>query len=210
MSRKGSGLGLGLIAGTLIVQVYAGPAAQAACATPNSCYGVATWRGAPDSHGARTNITVHCLRVDNPDRFILNSLWVITNGGWVETGMEWGNPWDRRYWYWADKRPGYQFFKHDFLGLPVQLDTSYTASIVWGGNQSWEVKRDGDVLGTSTPNPGPSNGMDAGIESTTINANGNAHSRQLEREDDEWSLAIWVGFSEPGARRAFRKRPRAC
>jgi hypothetical protein len=157
---------LGLVLGGGLPQ---GPAIAATCSEFNHCYGIAEWSTSA-VHGIAESLTVSCLQLSNTtSNFVTEEMWLATDGStgnyWVEAGMAYGYPKGAtRYWFWADKRPGTGGYHEHDLTISANLNTTYGNDITWAGNNSWQITRNGTLLGTSTSNPGPSIYEQAGEE----------------------------------------------
>jgi hypothetical protein len=179
-----------------------------ACSLSNHCYGVAEWAPTPDLHGGKTIINVACLHNDTTSsKFINAETWIATNGdssfgSWIEEGMKYGWPLGSlRYWFWADKRPGYPYSQHNRDDLVTNLNTDYTVNINRTSvNQQWAVLRNGNTIGYSVSNPGPGKGLETGVETTEDSSRVDATSADLEWQDtsDTWHFR-WekAGFADP-------------
>jgi hypothetical protein len=162
-------IGLLAVGGSLIPS----PVAATSCSFPH-CYGVVDWVGAPQNSGAVATISTTCLSGPNDvNNFADEEIWEGTNndpngGSWVEEGLSYGeiNGQARGgpFWFWADQRPGYNYFEH--YVSTASYGTNYVAKIKYNGSSSWGVYRGATLLGSSTPNPAWSQYMATGIEET--------------------------------------------
>jgi hypothetical protein len=114
-------------------------------------------------------------------------------GYWVELGAAYGNPQGaKRYWYWADNRPGGGYHEHDQVGQPLSLNTTYSLEVVFSSGSTW------DVLGpfpfaTSTGSPPHGSALEAGTEITSNGPRSVGHISSLEYFDT--SFGIHDGWS---------------
>lgn len=97
-------------------------------------------------------------------------------------------------WFWADKRAGGGFHAH-YVGA-ANLNTWYTAKIVWAGNSTWNVFKDGQQVGPSTSNGCCSYVVDAGIEATDDAAVGLMEGQGLQVEAP---IGTWTPTWSPNA-----------
>lgn len=168
----------------------AGASPASACSTSDHCYNIVSWD--PSSVNGEMNATLYsnCLWATNStwpyDNFATTEMWVFTNNSpsgayWIEEGMAWGYPQGPNfYWYWADNRPnGGGYNEHDLTSLATNYNTSYNVSIHYHGSGIWYVYRDGNLIGTSTGNPGPSQGGETGTEFTTTSVGVSGESSNL-------------------------------
>lgn len=160
----------------LICVALGAPAVAGACSLSDHCYGYARWNQTNDANNASFAIvTANALSI--PDSDICNGfanveLWEGTNNDpygntWVETGMKYGLHFDgtctQLSWFWANNSPQYGYTEHHAF-ISSALNTPYQLKIVWAGNNSWNLVRDGYTFATASYNPGPSRQMTVGEE----------------------------------------------
>lgn len=127
--------------------------------------------------------------------FVTEEQWLLTDNSssayWVELGMAYGAPQgSTRYFFWADSRPnGGGYHEHD-LSISTTFNYTYDDYITWVGNNSWQVRRDGSTLGTSTANPGPAHYAEAGEELTANSGSAAAISEFLYKQTS--SGGVWT------------------
>jgi hypothetical protein len=191
---------LAFVVGQVLLLATAFPAE--ACA--GRCYGRVRWPNpdAPSNHGAYGVLNVDCLKVNNTDYFVDDEIWVASSGAsyWVEEGMAYGAPRTDRYWFWADNRPGSQYYEHDRPDLAVSLNTDYSVTLQYDGSDgNWGVYRNGTQIATSTSNfSPPSTWLAAGSESTADTQHIDARVKSLlwKQTNDAWN-ADWNGSNPP-------------
>jgi hypothetical protein len=188
----------------LTLTVTAAPAYAATCTTSSHCYGEVEYYSSSAIYGLNQGLDVRCLGpmgASTSSNFVTEEMWLATNNGsgnyWVETGMAYGAPQgSTRYWFWADNRPnGGGYHEHD-LSISTAFGTTYDDYITWVGNNSWQVRRGSSTLGTSTANPGPSHGGNAGEELTANSGAGSAITQFLFKQTS--SGGAWTN-NWPGA-----------
>jgi hypothetical protein len=192
------------ILGAAALTIPAGPAYAATCTTSSHCYGEVEWYSSAQVYGTNQGLDVRCLGpmgASTSSNFVTEEMWLLTNNSsgayWVELGMAYGAPQgSTRYFFWADNRPnGGGYHEHD-LSIAANFNTTYDDYITWVGNNSWQVRRDGTTLGTSTSNPGPSHRAHAGEELTANTGAAAAITQFLYKQTS--SGGIWTN-NWPGA-----------
>ncbi|MGZ5232116.1 MAG: hypothetical protein ACXWC3_19015 [Burkholderiales bacterium] len=109
---------------------------------------------------------------------------------WIEDGLHVGVHYDGTcgngvQFYWADNRPGGGYHEH-YPGGSVGFGTNYAFKIFFDGGSTWEVDRNGNVLGYSTSNP---------CCSTAIQAGGESHTDDLAETGEASGLQKFIGSS---------------
>jgi hypothetical protein len=195
------------LAGTLLAisAILPGdPAYAATCTTSSHCYGEVEWTSGNQVFGISETLNVSCLGpmgAPTSSNFVTEEEWLTTaenasGNYWVELGMAYGSPQgSTRYFFWADQRPnGGGYHEHD-LSIAANLHQNYVDEISYAGGNSWQVRRDGSLLGTSTRNPGPSYSANTGEELTAGTGAAAATMSALMRQTSSgggW-YAYWPG-----------------
>lgn len=171
------GAAAAILAGTAGWAVAAASPAEA-CSLSSHCYGIAAG-SASGIDGDYVFITPSCLSIPSGN-FVTDELWLPSSGAayWVEVGyLQLGSGLNvggittaGRYGFWADKRPGSQFYAHVLQTNPP-LSAGAPAEIYKNGSSSWETYFNG-YFGTSTSNTMTPAYGEWGSETTS----GSAHS----------------------------------
>ena len=93
-----------------------------------------------------------CLVVTSPSAAaVTNETWMLNGSYWVEAGQAYGYPvGGRRYYYWADQRPGHSYSEHDDTSSSTpSLGTGYLDYIDQASSTSYFAES-GPWSGTST------------------------------------------------------------
>jgi hypothetical protein len=154
-------LALAPVASALLVFAGATPQASACDTNSNSdhCYAKAFSNNTNTNHGVSGTINVHCLYQPNNGNSVTAEMWDQNSSAayWVEVGIGSGTDGNGGYqnknWFWADQRPTFGYFEHDF-SQTASTDVGYPAEIVSEGNDTWDVfGEDGEpLMGQSTDN----------------------------------------------------------
>lgn len=173
-------LRLGAAAALLVAATvgWAGASASPAeaCSFTNHCYG--TTEGTPSGiDGDYVNITPSCLGTPSGN-FVTDELWLVSSSAtyWVEVGyLQLGSGVNLggittagRYGFWADQRPGSQFFAHVLQTNP-SLSAGATAEISKAGSATYNAYFNGHS-GTSRSNTMTPQYGEWGSETTSASA----------------------------------------
>jgi hypothetical protein len=94
-----------------------------------------------------------CLSVANPSSaFVTAETWVSysASSDWIEAGQAYGVPEGARsYFYWADQRPGHQYYEHDDTAAGPDPLQGYDTSVSADGSTEFYVQS-GPYFGYST------------------------------------------------------------
>lgn len=150
-------LALALLAPAWMTIIGATPQASA-CDVNNHCYAQAQNANGNTNHGVYGEPYVHCLYQPGGNR-ANNEIWDTNSSAsnWVEAGITSGVDYNGTYrnknWFWADKRPGYNYAEHD-TSVEAGTDTAYPTEIEFAGNDTWNVYGENSFahFGTSTNN----------------------------------------------------------
>jgi len=127
--------------------------------------------------GAGVNMMVECMQSTPPAgvNFVNQEMWVGTDGtatdSWVEVGMTIGYDnsgagMTKVRYFWADQRPAGGYHEYNITTVPAYYGNTRRLEVKGTGRATWKVYIDGTLVGTSTSNPDPSEGADAGEEAT--------------------------------------------
>ena len=103
--------------------------------------------------------------------------------------------------YWADVPPVYGYFEHRISSPGVVIGTRYKMRSAYQGSNTWTLATDGNVVGTSTDNPGDSRYLSTGLEATNRSSSMNrTKSVGLQKKvngvwTDKWPGASVVCYS---------------
>jgi hypothetical protein len=177
---------VGLICVAAVASGVGAASASASCGS--LCYGITQWPSA-FVDGGISNIRIYSLSVpSNCGASGVADFWVSTDDTqdtyWVEEGMKKGIHYDGTCGngiqnFWADNRPNYSYNEH-YPGGSISFGTTYAMRIEYTGNNNWDIKRNGNYIGTSNNNPCCGGALSTGAESLTdqITINGVADGLQ--------------------------------
>ena len=151
-------LALALPASAWMIIAAAAPQASA-CSQSSHCYAEAVNFNTNTNHGVFGALNVHCLYQPNNGNRASTEIWDTDSGchNWVEAGISSGvdyyGVYRNKNWFWADKRPGYNYSEHD-KSVTASTDTTYSTQIEFAGNGTWNVYGENSFVlyGTSTSN----------------------------------------------------------
>lgn len=140
------------------VIIAAAPDASA-CDAANHCATQAENKNTNLNYGVYGELYIHCLYQPNNGNRASNEIWDTDSSAsnWVEAGITAGRDYHGTYrnknWFWADKRPGYNYAEHD-TSVTASTGTTYPAEITFVGSNTWYVYGENSFshYGTSTSN----------------------------------------------------------
>jgi hypothetical protein len=181
--------------------IIAGVAPASACSDTNGsnhCYAAAFNNNTATNHGVYGQLYVHCLYQPSNGNRANNEIWDEDSGynNWVEAGITSGIDYHGTYrnkdWFWADKRPGYDYFEHDF-SQSANTDTKYRTKIEFHSADTWYVYGYGNYshYGTSTSNSatlihGVGGTEYLGGSTSGIRDQGSVYSLERKSSSDTW------------------------
>jgi hypothetical protein len=85
--------------------------------------------------GLKASIHAQCLSVaDEVHGFVTDEAWITNTQGMIEAGQEYGDAnIGRRYFFWADLRPGHDYYEHRDTSHIPNSSTSYSTQITPDG-----------------------------------------------------------------------------
>ena len=187
--------------------IIAGAVPQASACDQNShCYAEAQNFNTNTNHGVYGILNVHCLYEPNNGNFANIEMWDVNSSGnnWVEAGIKSGVDYHGVYrnknWFWADKRPGYNYSEHD-SSVTASTDTNYSTEIQFAGNNEWDVYGENSFVqyGTSTSNSAT---LVQGLEGTEYLGSSTSGIRDigniynLERKSSSNTWYFWGGNAQ--------------
>jgi hypothetical protein len=117
---------------------------------------------------------------------------------WVEEGITEGEHYDGTcgngdQFFWADNRPNGGGYHEHYPGGSVGLNTTYTYKIMFDGNTTYEVDRNGSNIGYSNGSICCGTYVQAGAEATTDSATVSGEASGLQKKlNNTWSYN-WTG-----------------
>jgi hypothetical protein len=178
-----------------------GAGAALACDPNNHCYGItdAVISGSLVS-GSIASINTHSLSSGNYcTGFASSEMWLTTGSGFIEDGIiagvhangTCGNG-DQFFWGEFSTNLSGLYAQH-FPGGSVGLNTSYSYKILFLQSLSWEVDRNGNVLGYANSSSCCSNEPEAGGESSIGTFGDSGEASGLQKQiNNTWSYG-WTG-----------------
>jgi len=158
---------------------------------------------APQNDAGIATINLSILNVPNVCSDVgVAAFWTSINSSssfdfWIEEGITKGRHADGTcgngvQHYWADRRPNQTYFEH-YPGGTVSWNTDYAMRVEYVGGNQWQIKRNGNLVGTSVNAPCCSNALQVGAEShqNSITISGTGTGLQ-KRIGGTWSYN-WPG-----------------
>lgn len=169
--------------------------------TSSHCYGETDAQTSLNISGEIAVINTHSLSSGSPcSGWATSEQWLLTGSGFIENGILAGEHVDKTcgsgdQFFWGEFSSNLpNLYAQHFPGGSVGLNTNYTYKILFLSGLSWEVDRNGSVLGYANSSSCCGGTMDAGSESNinSFTSSGEASGLQKQVYPSTWSYG-WTG-----------------